>query len=125
MAQLAQLVLNNGTSDVTFTPASKDGNTIVWTASASSVQLQPRIVADAKSITTSSANRRVKYTFAMPFVDTSLNDTKSYETGYINVDVNVPKNTATSVITQLRNIALSALQNAILVDQIDNANNPY
>lgn len=125
MAQLAQLVLNNGTSDITFTPASKDGNTIVWTASASSVQLQPRIVADAKSITTSSANRRVKYTFAMPFIDTSLNDTKSYETGYINVDVNVPKNTATSVITQLRNIVLSALQNAILVDQIDNANNPY
>lgn len=125
MAQLAQLVLNNGTSDITYTPASKDGNVIVWTASAGSVQLQPRIVADAKSITTSSNNRRVKYTFAMPFVDTSLNDMKSYETGYINVDVNVPKNTATSVVTQLRNIAISALQNALLVDQIDNANNPY
>jgi hypothetical protein len=125
MAQLAQLVLNNGTSDMTFTPASKDGNTIVWTASAASVQLQPRIVADAKSITSASANRRVKYTFAVPFVDTSLNDTKSYETGYINVDVNVPKNTATSIVTQLRNIVISALENAILVDQIDNANNPY
>lgn len=125
MAQLAQLVLNDGTSDITYTPASKDGNIIVWTASASSVQLQPRIVADAKSITSSSKNRRVKYTFAIPFVDTSLNDTKSYETGYINIDVNVPKNTATSVITQLRKTALSALQNAILVDQIDNANNPY
>lgn len=125
MAQLAQLVLNNGTSDVTFTPASKDGNTIFWTAGAESVQLQPRIVADAKSITTSSANRRVKYTFAMPFIDTSLNDTKSYETGYINVDVNVPKNTSTAVITQLRNIVLNALENAIIIDQIDNANNPY
>lgn len=125
MAAIANMVLNNGTTDVTFTPTAKQGNMVTWVAPATSVALQPRIVSDAKVTTASSLNRRVKYTIALPFVDTSINDVKSVKTGYINVDVNVPRAIASKDLTILRTWLSKLMLNAIIVDQIDNGANPY
>lgn len=125
MAAITNLVLNNGTSDVTFIPASKSGTTTVWTAPADSVQLQPRLNLDCKATVSSSDNRKVKFVLALPFVDTNINDVKAYKTIYFNVECVLPRVATSANILALRQMCSNACLNAVLLDAIDNGNNPY
>lgn len=125
MAAITNLVLNNGTSDVTFQPSSKKGNVVTWTAPAESVALMPRISSDAYPVTSTQANRRIKYTVAFPILSTSINDVKSIETGHLNLDLKVPQVMTTAQLKQLRTLLSNLLINSLIIDQIDNGNNPY
>lgn len=125
MSAITNLVLNDGTADQTFTPQSKDGNLVAWSVPQSSFQLSYKIVADAKSTKSTSNNRRIKYTVGIPFVDTSINDVKAYKVAYFNCELNVPKVTPKATLTVLRNIVANLLKDSLIVDQIDNGNNPY
>lgn len=126
MSAIAPLSLSDGSQTaVTFNPASKDGNNVTWTASAASVQLQPKVVADGRGNLTSGNTRRYKLTVGLPFVDTNLNNESVYKAGYVNVEVVLPRTMSTADVTRVRNIAASALANTIIVDAIDNAQNPY
>lgn len=125
MAAIVKLVLNDGTSDVTFNPASKSGNMVTWVSAATSVALQPRIVSDAKNLSSSATNRKVKYTVALPFVDTSVNDVRSYKTGYVNIDFNLPRVMTSADVKKIRMWLSNLMENAVILDQIDNGSNPY
>lgn len=126
MSAIAQLSLSDGSQTaVTFNPASKDGNNVTWTASAASVQLQPKVVADGRGNLTSGNTRRYKITVALPFVDTNLNNESVYKSGYVNLEIVLPRTMATADVTKLRNLGSSVLANAIIADAIDNAQNPY
>lgn len=125
MSAITTLTLSDGSANVVFTPASKQDNTIVWRAPAASVAEQPRIVAEAKTSTAGRPNRKVKYTIAFPYLDTSINDVKSVKTGYINMELNVPTGMKAANITKLRNFVYALLANDLIIDQIDAGNNPY
>lgn len=125
MSAITTLTLSDGSANVVFTPASKQDNTIVWRAPAASVAEQPRIVAEAKTSTAGRPNRKVKYTIAFPYLDTSINDVKSVKTGYINMELNVPTGMKSANITKLRNFVYALLANDLIIDQIDAGNNPY
>lgn len=126
MSAIAPIQLSDGSQTaVTFNPASKDGNSVTWTASAASVQLQPKLVADGRGNLTSGNTRRYKLTVGFPFVDTNLNNESVYKSGYVNVEVVLPRTMSTADVTKLRNLAASVLANAIIIDAIDNAQNPY
>lgn len=125
MSAITTLTLSDGSANVVFTPATKQDNTVVWRAPATSVAEQPRIVAEAKTTTAGKPNRKVKYTIAFPYLDTSINDVKSIKTGYINMELNVPTGMVTANITKLRSFVYSLLANDLIVDQIDKGNNPY
>lgn len=124
MAAISNIVLNNGTDDVTFVPQNKDGATVVWAFKGTSAELDSRIVATGKW-TSGSAYRKVRYVLNVPYVVTDLNNQKTYHNGYVNVDLNVPKNMPVSDITTLRNYLKSLMDDTIIADQFDNGNNPY
>lgn len=123
MAAISNIVINDGTNDVTFVPQMKDGATTVWSYKGASAELDSRIVATGKW--TSGAYRKVRYVLNVPYVETDLNNQKTYHNGYVNVDLNVPKNMPVASITVLRNYLKNVLANAIIVDQFDNGCNPY
>lgn len=123
MAAISNIVINDGTSDVTFVPQMKDGATVVWAYKGASAELDSRIVSTGKW--TSGAYRKVRCVFNVPYVETDLNSQKTYHNGYVNVELNVPKNMPVESVTKLRNLTKNALADTILVDQIDNGNNPY
>lgn len=123
MAVISNIVLNDGTTDRTFVPQNKDGATTVWAFKGASAELDSRIVATGKW--TSGAYRKVRYVLNVPYVETDLNNQKTYHNGYVNVDLNVPKNMPVASITVLRNYLKNLLANAIVADQFDNGNNPY
>lgn len=126
MSAIAPLSLSDGSSTaVTYDPASKDGNNVTWTAAASSVQLQPKVYVDGKGNLTTGNTRRIKATVSFPFVDTNLNNESTYKTGYINLEIVLPRTMATASVTKLRNLGSSVLLNSVIADAIDNAQNPY
>lgn len=126
MSAIAPLSLSDGSSTaVTYDPASKDGNNVTWTAAASSVQLQPKVYVDGKGNLTTGNTRRIKATVSYPFVDTNLNNESTYKTGYINLEIVLPRTMATANVTKLRNLGSSVLLNSVIADAIDNAQNPY
>lgn len=126
MSAIAPLSLSDGSSTaVTYDPASKDGNNVTWTAAASSVQLQPKVYVDGKGNLTTGNTRRIKATVSFPFVDTNLNNESTYKTGYINLEIVLPRTMATANVTKLRNLGSSVLLNSVIADAIDNAQNPY
>jgi hypothetical protein len=126
MSAIAPLSLSDGSQTaVTYNPASKDGNSVTWTASASSVQLQPKVYVDGKGNLTSGNTRRIKSTVSYPFVDTNLNNESTYKTGYINVEIVLPRTMASADVAKLRNIGSSLMLNSIIAAAIDDAQNPY
>lgn len=126
MSAIAPLSLSDGSQTaVTYNPASKDGNSVTWTASASSVQLQPKVYVDGKGNLTTGNTRRIKSTVSYPFVDTNLNNESTYKTGYINVEIVLPRTMASADVAKLRNIGSSLMLNDIIAAAIDNAQNPY
>lgn len=126
MSAIAPLSLSDGSQTaVTYNPASKDGNSVTWTASASSVQLQPKVFVDGKGNLTTGNTRRIKSTVSYPFVDTNLNNESTYKTGYINVEIVLPRTMASADVAKLRNIGSSLLLDSIIAAAIDNAQNPY
>lgn len=125
MAAIANITISDGTTSTTFTPQSKDGDLVVWVNSGSSYQLDKKLVADAKKTKATRSNRNIDYHVSVPYVVTDLNNQKTYKAGYININVNLPKDMPAENITQLRNFAMNLLANSIIVDQIDNGLNPY
>lgn len=126
MSAIAPLSLSDGSQTaVTYNPASKDGNSVTWTASASSVQLQPKVYVDGKGNLTTGNTRRIKSTVSYPFVDTNLNNESTYKTGYINVEIVLPRTMASADVAKLRNIGSSLMLNDIIAAAVDNAQNPY
>jgi len=126
MSAIAPLSLSDGSQTaVTYNPASKDGNNVTWTAAASSVQLQPKVYVDGKGNLTTGNTRRIKSTVSFPYVDTNLNNESTYKTGYINLEIVLPRTMATADVTKLRNLGSSLLLNSVIADAIDNAQNPY
>lgn len=125
MAAIANLTISDGTTDTTFTPQSKDGDLVVWVNSGSTYQLNKKLVADAKKVKATRSNRNIDYHLSVPYVVTDLNNQKTYKAGYVNVNVNVPKDMPTADITRLRNLAKNMLATSIVIDQIDNGLNPY
>lgn len=126
MSAIAPLSLSDGSQTaVTYNPASKDGNSVTWTASASSVQLQPKVYVDGKGNLTTGNTRRIKSTVSYPFVDTNLNNESTYKTGYINVEIVLPRTMASADVAKLRNIGSSLVLNSIIAAAIDDAQNPY
>lgn len=125
MAAIANITVSDGTTDTTFTPQSKDGDLVVWVNSGTSYQLDKKLVADAKKVKATRSNRNVDYHVSVPFVVTDLNNQKTYKAGYVNINVNIPKDMPTADITKLRNLARNLLATSIVVDQIDNGLNPY
>jgi len=125
MAAIANVTISDGTTDTTFTPQSKDGDLVVWVNSGTSYQLDKKLVADAKKVKATRSNRNIDYHVSVPYVVTDLNNQKTYKAGYINVNVNIPKDMPTADITKLRNFAKNLLAESIFVDQIDNGHNPY
>lgn len=125
MAAIANITISDGTTSTTFTPQSKDGDVVVWVNSGSSYQLDKKIVADAKKAKATRSNRNVDYHVSVPYVVTDLNNQKTYKAGYVNINVNLPKDMPVANVTQLRNFAMNLLADSIVVDQIDNGLNPY
>lgn len=124
MAAIANVVLNDGTADQTFIPQSKDRGTTVWAKSGASRDLDQLLITKANYVSGAS-NRKVKVTLKFPFVSTDLNDKKSLREGFINIELNVPKSMTTTDIAKVRNYAKSAMLNSIIVDMLDNGQNPY
>lgn len=125
MAAIANITISDGTSEATFVPQSKDGDLVVWVNSGESVQLNEKLVADAKKVKATRSNRNVDYHLSVPYVLTDLNDQKTYKAGYINIKLNVPKDMPSASIARLRNYAMNLLANDIIIDQVDNGFNPY
>lgn len=125
MAAIANIAISDGTTSTTFTPQSKDGDVVVWVNSGSSYQLDKKIVADAKKAKATRSNRNIDYHLSVPYVVTDLNNQKTYKAGYVNINVNLPKDMPVANVTQLRNFAMNLLANSIVIDQIDNGLNPY
>lgn len=125
MAAIANLTISDGTTDTTFTPQSKDGDLVVWVNSGTSYQLDKKLVADAKKVKATRSNRNIDYHVSVPYVVTDLNNQKTYKAGYVNINVNIPKDMPTADITKLRNFAKNLLANSIIIDQIDNGLNPF
>lgn len=125
MAAIANIAISDGTTSTTFTPQSKDGDVVVWVNSGSSYQLDKKIVADAKKAKATRSNRNIDYHVSVPYVVTDLNNQKTYKAGYININVNLPKDMPVANVTQLRNFAMNLLANSIVIDQVDNGLNPY
>jgi hypothetical protein len=125
MAAIANLTISDGTTDTTFVPQSKDGDLVVWVNSGTTYQLNKKLVADAKKVKATRSNRNVDYHLSVPYVVTDLNNQKTYKAGYINVNINIPKDMPTADITRLRNLARNMLATSIVIDQIDNGLNPY
>lgn len=125
MAAIANIAISDGTTSTTFTPQSKDGDLVVWVNSGTSYQLDKKLVADAKKVKATRSNRNIDYHVSVPYVVTDLNNQKTYKAGYININVNVPKDMPTADITKLRNFAMNLLADSIIVDQIENGHNPY
>jgi len=125
MAAIANIAISDGTTSTTFTPQSKDGDVVVWVNSGTSYQLDKKIVADAKKAKATRSNRNIDYHVSVPYVVTDLNNQKTYKSGYVNINVNLPKDMPVANVTQLRNFAMNLLANSIVIDQIDNGLNPY
>lgn len=125
MAAIANIAISDGTTSTTFTPQSKDGDVVVWVNSGTSYQLDKKIVADAKKAKATRSNRNIDYHVSVPYVVTDLNNQKTYKAGYVNINVNLPKDMPVANVTQLRNFAMNLLANSIVIDQIDNGLNPY
>lgn len=125
MAAIANIAISDGTTSTTFTPQTKDGDLVVWVNSGASYQLDKKLVADAKKTKATRSNRNIDYHVSVPYVVTDLNNQKTYKAGYININVNLPKDMPTADITKLRNFAMNLLANSIIIDQIDNGLNPY
>lgn len=125
MAAIANIAISDGATSTTFTPQSKDGDVVVWVNSGSSYQLDKKIVADAKKAKATRSNRNIDYHVSVPYVVTDLNNQKTYKNGYVNINVNLPKDMPVANVTQLRNFAMNLLANSIIIDQIDNGLNPY
>lgn len=123
MAAISDIVINDGTSSVTFVPSNKDGATTTWAYKGASAELDSKIVATAKW--SQGSYRKVRYVLNVPYVETDLNANRTYHNGYVNVDLNVPRNMPVADITKLRTYLIGALSNAIISDQFDNGNNPY
>lgn len=126
MSAIAPLSLSDGSQTaVVYNPASKDGNYITWTASASSVQLQPKVFVDGKGNLTSGNTRRIKSTVSLPFVDVNLNNESTYKAGYVNIEIVLPRTMASADVSKLRNLGSSLLLNSIIAAAVDDAQNPY
>jgi hypothetical protein len=124
MSKIDNIIISDGTGEQTFIPNTKDGNFVRWVISGTSTELDRDLTSNAPYSTTA-ANRRIRYVIKQPFVLTDVNGVKSYQKIYVNIDFNIPKVAPASEITKLRNLAAAALGNAIIVDQVDNGNNPY
>lgn len=124
MSAIANIVITDGTANQTFVPNTKDGNFVRWVVSGTSTELDRDLTSNAPYSTTA-ANRRIRYAIKQPFVLTDVNGVKSYQKIYVNIDFNIPKVAPKAEVTKLRNLAAAALGNEILIDQIDNGNNPY
>lgn len=125
MAQIQDIVVNNGSSEVTFTPAFKDGLTSQWSAAGASIALQPSIRNTAYRENVTASNRRVRIVTRYPFESTDLNGNKTVKSGYCDLAFVIPQVMATTDVVKLRNFVASVLANNIIVDQIDNGHNPY
>lgn len=125
MAAIANITISDGTTETTFTPQSKDGDLVIWVNSGESFQLDEKLVADAKKVKATRSNRNIDYHLSVPYVLTDLNDQKTYKAGYINININVPKDMPSASIARLRNYAMNLLADDIIVDQVDNGLNPY
>jgi hypothetical protein len=125
MAAIASISISDGTNTRVYTPAEKDGNQITWLAPGASAKLQPKLYLDGAKNKTSADTRRVRIVMSLPFVDTSINNVNSYKSSYINIDCVLPNVATADDVTALRTLVVSALQNSIITDAIDSAQNPY
>jgi hypothetical protein len=124
MAQIANIVVNNHTADVTFVPMSKDGLDVRWSNPQSSLELSPRIQAIGHQIT-SGTNRKFEIRLTQPFEWTSPNNVKSTKLNIVKIQFSLPQEAATADITALRYMASNLLQNGIIADAVDSGALPY
>jgi hypothetical protein len=124
MAQIANIVVNNHTADVTFVPMSKDGLDVRWSNPQTSLELSPRIQAIGHQVITGT-NRKFEIRLTQPHEWTSPNGIKSTKLALCKIQFSLPPETPTAVITALRYMASNLLQNGIMADAIDSGALPY
>lgn len=116
MGQLAQITLNDGTSDLVFKPAGIDSNNVATLVNSDGV-----IVKD-KSLTVSarlSAQRRKTTTkVVLPVVqDETINgivSPKGVRTSYVRIDTDFSVYATTAERVQAINLATAAVKNALI-----------
>lgn len=124
MAELANIVVNNGSSDITFTPTIKDGLNVILSASANSVALAPRLQILGNTLKAGS-NRKMTLRHVLPYEASDLNGNKSVKNIISKIEFSIPQDASVTYISQLRNMLSHFLENAIVLDAIDNGNLPY
>lgn len=124
MAQLQNITVNNGTSDVLLTVTSKDGLNVIWTGPGDSASIKPRLQLQGQAVKTGS-NRRLTTRLVVPTEITDINGGKSIVNNTLKLDLSVNPATTISFITELRNMLSNLLKDNIIIDAIDNGNLPY
>jgi hypothetical protein len=124
MAQIANIVVNNHTADVTFVPMSKDGLDVRWSNPQTSLELSPRIQAIGHQITPGT-NRKFEIRFTQPYEWTSPNDVKQTKLNICKIQFSLPQESTTADITALRYMVSNLLLNGIIADAIDSGALPY
>lgn len=124
MAQIANIVINNGTADVTFTPMSKDGLDVKWSKPDVSADLNKRIQLVGYPVK-SGTNRKQDVRIQYPFSYTNPNGVVSTKTITLKATLSAPLEATVTDLTIVRNLFSNLLKNAIIEDAIDNGNQPY
>lgn len=126
MGAITTLTLaDSPTTNVTFNPNRKEGNTVVWKDVAANSYLQKKIEFTCTKTDASTRIRRPKLVLGFPYVETDVNGVSTVKSGYINIDCTLPRNMPVADITKLRTLVVSALGNVMFSDAIDSDQNPY
>lgn len=127
MAQLSQIVLNNGTANVTFVPYEIDANSVarLRTAAPTSIEALELSVQGRDAV----ANRRVTVKITVPTVQTEtvngISVPKVVRKQIGSMELSLPKTSLTADRVVLRSLLASALQNALIAAVIDNNESLY
>lgn len=122
--ELKPLSVNDGTSDITFTPSMKDGLDVVFTNAGASVRTSKRIQLTAKPVV-SGVNRKMVIRVTCPetiVVDTTTSVVKD---SLMKIEFSAPNEATVSNLTALLNIVSNAIKTDVLTDAIVNGNQPY
>nr|URG15846.1 MAG: coat protein [Leviviridae sp.] len=122
--ELAPITVNDGTSDITFTPSMKDGLNVVFTVAGNSVKLSKRIQLDAKPIN-SASNRKMVIRVTAPETVVVDQQTSVVKDSLLKVEFSAPLDATTDNLSRLLHICANALLSNIITDAIVNGNQPY
>lgn len=122
--ELKPISVNNGTSEITFTPSMKDGLDVVFTTAGASVRTSKRIQLTAKPVV-SGVNRKMVIRVTCPETIVIDASTSVVKDSLMKIEFSAPNEASTDNLTQLLNIVSNAIKTDVLTDAIVHGNQPY